>query len=101
MSRPKFSPKAIKNNEENVTLSDASIEENNDSAASVSDEDLTHVMIGASYFDAELRTWVVCEVRFNPMTNQFGSVVKHPTGGSKDFAIEKFKILAAEHDLVG
>lgn len=101
MNRPKFSPKALKTNEENVTLSDAGIEENNTSAATIRDEDLTHTLIGASFYDPELRTWVVCEVRYNPMTNQFGNVVKHPSGGSRDFAIEKFKILAAEHDLVG
>lgn len=61
---------------------------------------LTHVALGT--FRNELTgEWLVAKVRFNPETGHAEVVERIPAGPGRDFAIEKFKIVAVNEGVVG
>ncbi len=45
--------------------------------------------------------WMVAKIAYNPITGDVGEVEEIPAGPGRDFAIEKFKILAGELEIVG
>lgn len=62
--------------------------------------ELTTVGIGV-YKNTETGEWMVAKLKFNPETEQ-AAVVEHiPAGPGRDFAIEKFKIVAVAEGIVG
>ena len=61
---------------------------------------LTHTALGV-FKDEKIGVWYVAEIKYNPTTNQVGEINKVEAGPMRDFAIEKFKLEAVEHNLVG
>jgi len=62
--------------------------------------ELTTVALGV-YKNVETGEWMVARLKFNPETEQ-AAVVEHiPAGPGRDFAIEKFKIVAVAEGIVG
>ena len=61
---------------------------------------LSHTALG-TYRDDTTGEWMVAKLKFDPHTGQ-AEVVEHiPAGPGRDFAIEKFKIVAVQEGVVG
>lgn len=62
--------------------------------------ELSHVGLGI-YKNTDTSEWMVIKLKFDPLTGQ-AEVVEHiPAGPGRDFAIEKFKIVAVQEGVVG
>ena len=61
---------------------------------------LSHTALG-TYKNDSTGEWLVAKLRFDPQTGH-AEVVEHiPAGPGRDFAIEKFKIVAVSEGVVG
>lgn len=45
--------------------------------------------------------WNVSEIKYNPMTKQTDEIIVHSGDGSRDMAVEKFKIMVVNLGLIG
>ena len=61
---------------------------------------LTHVALG-TFKDESTGEWLVAKLKFNPETGSAEVVERIPAGPGRDFAIEKFKIVAVQEKVVG
>lgn len=61
---------------------------------------LTHVALG-TYKNELTGEWMVAKIKFNPETGQAELAEHIPAGPGRDFAIEKFKIVAVQEGVVG
>lgn len=61
---------------------------------------LTHVALG-TYKNEATGEWLVAKLMFDPETGTAELVERVPAGPGRDFAIEKFKIVAVQEKVVG
>lgn len=61
---------------------------------------LTHTALGTFRNDLT-GEWLVAKIKFNPETGHAEVVERVPAGPGRDFAIEKFKIVAVQEGVVG
>lgn len=60
----------------------------------------THEALGI-FKNEKTGAWCVAVIKYDPVTKVAGAIEEVEAGESRDFGIEKFKILASEKDLVG
>jgi hypothetical protein len=61
---------------------------------------LTHVALG-TFKDDSSGEWLVAKIKFDPETGAAEVTERIPAGPGRDFAIEKFKIVAVQEGVVG
>ena len=62
--------------------------------------ELTHDALGV-FKDPTTGEYHVAHIKYDPLTGQTGEFMKVAAGPSRDFGIEKFKIMAGTLDIVG
>lgn len=92
MAKPTFS---FSKKEETISNSAELEREESKNSVTIDAPIYTHDALG-TWRDDSTGEWMVAVVRYNPITKQAAVVENIHSGGSKEFAIDKFKIQAVQ-----